>query len=344
MSVQVFSPTPLGSIIAYAGSDTRSLQSQGWLPCDGHLLENSDYPALFKLISTSNGGYDTGYFAVPDCRGLFLRGQDRGIGADPDAASRVAPTDYPIAGATGDNVGSYQTNVLASHTHTYSLSSSSYNVMDEAGGYTLQAKVSATPQTGDTGLSTENRPVNAYVNFLICHREAGDGGVEIPVGTIAPFAAPLDTESLSNAGWLLCDGSLLSSSDYNTLFAVIHTDYGGDPDTHQFCLPDLRGCFLRGVDDDRGLDPDASTRTAPQPDQPTPGHAGNAIGSFQSSAFADHTHGYPGWDNDDTHHSDGGLAGYCITNSPSGGTTGSAGASTETRPTNVYVYWLIKYE
>lgn len=55
------------------------------------------------------------------------------------------------------------------------------------------------------------------------------------VGEIRLFAgnfAPLD--------WAFCDGSLVSVVDYETLFSLIGTTYGGNgQDT--FALPDLRG-------------------------------------------------------------------------------------------------------
>src|SRR5438093_4597758 len=41
------------------------------------------------------------------------------------------------------------------------------------------------------------------------------------------------------AGWAVCDGSLLSISDYDVLFNLIGTTYGGDGQT-TFALPDLR--------------------------------------------------------------------------------------------------------
>ncbi|MGI4821692.1 MAG: phage tail protein [Janthinobacterium lividum] len=41
-------------------------------------------------------------------------------------------------------------------------------------------------------------------------------------------------------GWLECDGSLQSISDYDTLFTLIGTTYGGDGQ-NSFALPDLRG-------------------------------------------------------------------------------------------------------
>ena len=41
-------------------------------------------------------------------------------------------------------------------------------------------------------------------------------------------------------GWALCDGTLLSISQYQALFSILGTTYGGDGRT-TFALPDLRG-------------------------------------------------------------------------------------------------------
>jgi microcystin-dependent protein len=42
------------------------------------------------------------------------------------------------------------------------------------------------------------------------------------------------------AGWMFCEGQLLPISDYETLFNLIGTTYGGDGQS-TFALPDLRG-------------------------------------------------------------------------------------------------------
>lgn len=41
-------------------------------------------------------------------------------------------------------------------------------------------------------------------------------------------------------GWFFCDGTLLSINQYQALFSIIGTIYGGDGQT-TFALPDLRG-------------------------------------------------------------------------------------------------------
>jgi microcystin-dependent protein len=52
--------------------------------------------------------------------------------------------------------------------------------------------------------------------------------------------------------WALCDGSLLQISEYDQLFSLIGTTYGGDGQT-TFALPDLRGRVPIGVGQGPGL-------------------------------------------------------------------------------------------
>jgi microcystin-dependent protein len=58
---------------------------------------------------------------------------------------------------------------------------------------------------------------------------------ECYVGEIRMFGGNYAPEN-----WLLCDGQLLSISEYETLFVLLGTTYGGDGAT-TFALPDLRG-------------------------------------------------------------------------------------------------------
>jgi len=55
------------------------------------------------------------------------------------------------------------------------------------------------------------------------------------VGEIRMFAG-----NFAPAGWLFCEGQLLPISEYETLFNLIGTSYGGDGQS-TFALPDLRG-------------------------------------------------------------------------------------------------------
>jgi microcystin-dependent protein len=55
------------------------------------------------------------------------------------------------------------------------------------------------------------------------------------VGEIRMFAG-----NFAPAGWAFCDGTLLPISEFDTLFNLIGTTYGGDGQS-TFALPDLRG-------------------------------------------------------------------------------------------------------
>jgi microcystin-dependent protein len=46
----------------------------GWMECDGTLLNITDYPILFSVISNTYGGDGTTTFALPDMRGRTLLG------------------------------------------------------------------------------------------------------------------------------------------------------------------------------------------------------------------------------------------------------------------------------
>lgn len=97
-------PNPVGTILPFAGP--ANVIPEGYLLCDGSLLDKNAYPALYAVIGNAWGGTTT-HFSLPDCRGMFLRGVASGSGNDPDRASRTASA---TGGNTGDNVGSKQLN------------------------------------------------------------------------------------------------------------------------------------------------------------------------------------------------------------------------------------------
>lgn len=72
------------------------------------------------------------------------------------------------------------------------------------------------------------------------------------IGEIKSFAyAP----ATSISGFLYCDGSEVSRTTFADLFSKIGTTWGVGDTSTTFNLPDFRGQFLRGYDDDRGVDP-----------------------------------------------------------------------------------------
>ena len=71
----------------------------------------------------------------------------------------------------------------------------------------------------------------------------------VPSGTVFQFAG-----QTAPAGWLKANGAAVSRTAYATLFAAIGTTYGAGDGRSTFNLPDLRGEFIRGWDDGRGID------------------------------------------------------------------------------------------
>jgi microcystin-dependent protein len=94
------------------------------------------------------------------------------------------------------------------------------------------------------------------------------GLVAIPAGAVFFFAA-----ASTPAGFLECNGAAVSRTTYAALFAVVGTTYGAGDGSSTFTLPDLRGEFIRGADNGRGVD------------------TGRAVGSTQSSQNLSHNHG-----------------------------------------------------
>jgi len=75
-------------------------------------------------------------------------------------------------------------------------------------------------------------------------------------------------------GFLPCNGAAISRTTYATLFARIGTTWGiGDGGT-TFNVPDLRGEFVRGWDDGRGVD------------------SGRGFASFQDQDNVSHAHNF----------------------------------------------------
>ena len=74
------------------------------------------------------------------------------------------------------------------------------------------------------------------------------------------------------SGYLECNGAAVSRTTYAALFAINGTNYGTGNGSSTFNLPDLRGEFVRGLDNGRGAD------------------SGRSIASSQGASNASHNH------------------------------------------------------
>jgi microcystin-dependent protein len=137
----------------------------GWLLCDGSALNQAQYADLYAAIGTNFGAQPpAGDFYIPDLRGRFVRGQDLGLGRDPDAGTRTDMQNTSLtAGAT---VGSLQGDAFQSHAHTYTMFPAPSQAGNGIAGGSYWA-VQDGVATGTAGTSAETRPVNVYLIYII---------------------------------------------------------------------------------------------------------------------------------------------------------------------------------
>jgi microcystin-dependent protein len=205
------------------------------------------------------------------------------------------------------------------------------------GGAIAFASVPHSWSSGERLMATD---LNANFSALDARATALEGQVaalqaEVALpGMIITFAGP---PANLPAGWLVCDGSEVKRSVYPGLFAAIGTSWGSGDGATSFNLPDLRGRFLRGVDQGQGRDPDAATRTA----SANGGNVGDMVGSLEADAFKSHVHTLLHAPDYDVAAPAGGLynGGSYGDSAPS--MTEAAGGS-ETRPVNAGVIFLIR--
>jgi hypothetical protein len=117
---------------------------------------------------------------------------------------------------------------------------------------------------------------------------------EIPIGSVVAWAG--NPATLDQTKWKICDGSQISKDFFPELCAVLGNYWfptDADPSVAKlFYLPNLRGMFLRGVNQGRSdiyKDLDADSRSfirSPNPNN----FQRNQAGSYQADALKKHKH------------------------------------------------------
>lgn len=253
-----------------------------------------------------------------------------GISVYVEGARLIETIDYTVTGPT-------QITLATSYPAGSVIHSYQNEALDSIAGAseTVRGMVYLATQTEvTTGTNTTDAVTPATLKAVL----DALGAVLTPPGAVQAFA-----RNTPPTGWLRANGAAVSRTTYAALFAAIGTAFGVGDGSTTFNLPDMRGEFIRGLDDGRGVD------------------AGRAFGSAQGHAIQAHNHYLPtstantgsAYGVDDTTWKLGEVnfnaaSGYDATTYPdprysAGSSNGSIGTfASETRPRNVALLYCIK--
>ena len=121
-----------------------------------------------------------------------------------------------------------------------------------SGPYTLEFTEEADPQDVSASKiaydNTESGMTATNVQNAITELStAPKGGASVPVGSVFWLATQTAPE-----GYLICDGSAVSRTEYADLFAAIGTTFGTGDGSTTFALPNLQAAFIRGAGSQNG--------------------------------------------------------------------------------------------
>jgi microcystin-dependent protein len=182
-------------------------QPTGWSHCDGRLLDVQKHVYLWFHIGDVYGGSGSN-FALPDLQGRVVLGDDD------------SPT-WPIGFLYGSNKVALTFADMPGHTHT--------------------APGGATGATGGSGVSANNYQRSLVMRWMICHHgffPSSDADVTFPIVSELRLIAGAMAGGIRNEDWFPVDGRLLAINDYEPLYYIIGTAYGGDGQA-TFALPNL---------------------------------------------------------------------------------------------------------
>ena len=216
--------------------------------------------------------------------------------------------------------------------------------------------------TWTDGQTLKSADLNA--NFTLLQGEIAaiqQQSANVPSGTIQAYGGTVDGNpgdqlsdggaavNLPPTGWLLCNGDQFNgfSSTYAALYAAIGTNFGGNSGSQAFNLPDLRGRFVRGLDNGAGVDPQGSSRLVGSVQV---GATALPSAGFTTNTAGGHTHGLRSFSGGALDEGNQYAASWLNYNDTSTFQTQEAGdhfhtvlgGDAETRPVNLALNFIIK--
>lgn len=174
--VDQIDPTPIGTIVAYAGDSVPA----GYLLADGASLSRSKYSELYDVISTTYGTpASSKYFYIPDLTGKLVVG------------SNNSDSDFTFGISSGAKTHALKENELPKHTHTFTGTS---NLVTGASGAHTHTYSGTANENGSHG-----HAVNAYRPDEIRYiTSASDGILALTAQWISKYTHQISPTGIGN--------------------------------------------------------------------------------------------------------------------------------------------------
>lgn len=247
--------------------------------CLGQPLRVMTYPALYSVLGATYGGDGQSSFDLPDLRGRVP------IGNAPDqfmteqtlpmtymiAIEAAAGAAYPMVGAIGLFAGNFAPPgwmIADGSLLPISQNVPLFEVIGNAFGGDGRSSFALPNLSGSAAVGAGQSETGTLVSVGATVPAAANGGIagiginylvavagEVPPDEgygAFPDSGPVLGEVVAYGGssvpggWAAANGQLLGIADYQALFQLIGTTYGGDGE-QTFALPDLRGRMISGL-------------------------------------------------------------------------------------------------
>ena len=193
-------------------------------------------------------------YLVQEAKALAIAADASAVAAQAQTALNTANTAISTANAastTANGIASTANTALTNSTNAVNTANTANSTAN-----TANSTANTANSTANSALSTANAATSTANTALSTAQALNPTGMVI---WVAMSSAP--------TGFIKANGAAVSRTTYSALFAAIGTTFGAGDGSTTFNVPDLRGEFVRGWDDSRGVD------------------SGRSFGSFQSWAI-----------------------------------------------------------
>jgi microcystin-dependent protein len=290
---------------------------------DDTTLQATFFPGSSIKATDLNENFDQVLYLAQETANSAANQSTAGLQTQITAATNTANTAITTANAANSTANGIAgtANTALTNANAAVVTANAAVVTANAASVTAtnaETTANAISSTANTALTTANA-ISSTANTALTNANAAivAANAAVPAGSVFYFAA-----NAAPTNFLKANGAAISRATYSALFTAVGTTFGVGDGSTTFNVPDLRGEFIRGWDDSRGID------------------SGRAFGSGQADGFKSHAHTVA-MALSRTQAAGNVTPGSVI--GSNGSITSSSVGGTETRPRNVALLACIKF-